>query len=85
MINGARSLGLNRDLGSLEVGKSDMVVLNADPAGEHPQHDLDRLDGAERASVRRGHERGGSAAEGAGAVLVRGDRRGRGGGGDGHD
>ena len=31
-LNGARSLGLDRDLGSLEVGKlADMVVLNENP------------------------------------------------------
>ena len=31
-LNGARALGLDRDLGSLEVGKlADMVVLNSNP------------------------------------------------------
>ena len=31
-LNGARSLGLDRDIGSLEVGKlADMVVMDANP------------------------------------------------------
>ncbi len=31
-LNGARALGMDRDIGSLEVGKlADMVVLNANP------------------------------------------------------
>ncbi len=31
-LNGARNLGMDRDIGSLEVGKlADMVVLNANP------------------------------------------------------
>ena len=41
-LNGAKYIGVDKDLGSIEVGKlADMVILVRGPDGGHPQQPVD--------------------------------------------
>ena len=78
-LNGAKGLGLDRDLGSLEVGKlADMVVLNSNPLDNIRNTTAIAYTDRQRPRVRQRHERGRPAPAAASAVLVLG--RGRRGG-----
>ena len=53
-LNGARYLGMDKDIGSLEPGKlADVVVLDANPLDEHPQLRPDPPGGAQRPGLRQ--------------------------------
>ena len=70
--NGAKSLGMDRDIGTLEAGKlADVIVIDGQPAPGHPPVGEGDLDDGQRPPLRRGdHERDGVAGEEAGEVLV---------------
>ena len=53
-LGGARYLGFDKDIGSLEPGKlADLIVLDAQSAGGHPQHRERVARHAERPALRR--------------------------------
>ena len=77
-LNGARYLGLDKDIGSLEPGKlADLVVLDANPLDEHPQHaSRSHYTRRERPRLRRRHdERDRQPPAHPPAVLLRGLRQ----------
>ena len=72
-INGARAIGMEKDLGSLELGEARGPRRpRQEPAREHPEHEHGALRDEERRSVRGGHAGSDLAAaeEAAAAVLV---------------
>ena len=70
--NGAKSLGMDRDIGTLEPGKlADVIVIDGNPLQDIRQSEKVVVDDGERPPLRRRDaERDGLAGEEAGEVLV---------------